>query len=123
MVSMNRQLSPDHPINRLLRPHFEGTAYINLQAQEVTRDVSKSVFEDTVGGKLLLEGRRSVRGGEISLYQSWHILTTVEAHAVNSFSSIRVWRFANGRRSISPIYKGPGASLLSVAPKLRDLVP
>eukprot|EP00904_Undaria_pinnatifida_P004858 jgi/Undpi1/1501/HiC_scaffold_11.g04891.m1 len=35
MVSMNRQLSPDHPINRLLRPHFEGTAYINLQAQEV----------------------------------------------------------------------------------------
>lgn len=36
MVAMNRQLSVDHPINTLLRPHLEGTAFINLEAQEVT---------------------------------------------------------------------------------------
>eukprot|EP00904_Undaria_pinnatifida_P004861 jgi/Undpi1/1504/HiC_scaffold_11.g04894.m1 len=33
MVSINRQLSPDHPINKLLRAHLQGTAAINLGAQ------------------------------------------------------------------------------------------
>lgn len=32
-VATHRQLAPQHPINRLLLPHFEGTLFINASAQ------------------------------------------------------------------------------------------
>jgi len=35
MVAMNRCLAKEHPIYDLLKPHVEGTAFINWGAQEV----------------------------------------------------------------------------------------
>lgn len=36
MVAMNRQLPKSHPIQALLEPHLEGTAFINWGAQDVS---------------------------------------------------------------------------------------
>ncbi|CAM9271656.1 unnamed protein product, partial [Laminaria digitata] len=36
MVAMNRQLPKEHPIYYLLKPHLEGTAFINDKAHTVS---------------------------------------------------------------------------------------